>query len=428
MMAELRDRARAVIEANHTGRWTKPSAAQYPHQWNWDSAFISLGWAEFDWDRATGEIESMLAAQWRDGMVPHVHYDRAHLEDYFPGPDRWPGAQARVRRLGELTSGISNPPVLAIAAARIGAGQPDLELRHAFWRRVLGPLVGYLGYLLGSRQVAGSPLVCVIHPWETGWDNSPRWDHLKAAGLKPARPYERLDTKSVAAGQRPSGRDYDSYIALAEIIDGGGYRLSKYLAKTPFVVNDVVFDALTLRAANDVNLIAQALDEEAPFPEAALATFRAAFEEFHWSARLGTYVDFDVVAGRPIETPSAAGLAALAGGFVPAARSRAMLQAYLSRGASECPLATVPPDSPDFDPVLYWRGPTWINVNWLVHDGLVAAGLTAEATALRRATLRLVERGGFAEYFNPLDGSACGIQGFSWSAALTLDLLRQPSR
>jgi hypothetical protein len=39
MMAELRDRARAVLEANHTGRWTKPSPAQYPHQWNWDCGF-----------------------------------------------------------------------------------------------------------------------------------------------------------------------------------------------------------------------------------------------------------------------------------------------------------------------------------------------------------------------------------------------------
>ena len=413
-----------MIEANHTGRWTKPSPAQYPHQWNWDSAFISVGWAEFDWRRATAEIESMLAAQWSDGMVPHVHYDPAHLRDYFPGPDRWPGAQARVRRLGELTSGITNPPVLAIAARRIGVRQPDLELRHAFWRRVLGPLEGYVGFLLESRQIPGSPLVGVVHPWETGWDNSPRWDLLRRAGLKPERPYQRLDTRSVASAQRPSGRDYDAYLALAEIIDGGGYRLSNYRLKTPFVVYDVLFDALTLRAARDLNAISRELGESDLYREEVLADFEVAFEAFHWNPRLSTYVDYDTVGGVPIEVASAAGLAALAGGFISAERSRTMLTDYLRRGAGSQPISTVPPYSADFDPVLYWRGPVWINVNWLVHEGLLAAGLEREARELRAATLRLVEKGGFAEYFNALDGTPCGIQGFSWSAALTLDFLR----
>ena len=424
-MAELAETARKVLEGNDTGRWTKPSPAQYPHQWNWDSAFISLGWALFDWKRATIEIESMLAAQWVDGMVPHVHYDSAHLEDYFPGPDRWPGAQARPLRMGELTSGITNPPVLALAARRVGLRQPDLDLRHAFWRRVLGPLVDFVEYLLGSRQLPGSPLVCVVHPWETGWDNSPRWDLLSAAALKPRRPYQRLDTRSVTAGQRPSGRDYDRYIALAEIIDGGHYQLSEYAASTPFIVNDVLFDALTLRAARELNDIAADLGGPHPFAGARLADFLRAFEELHWNEPLGTYVDYDVKAGAPIQAPSAAGVAALAGGFASPARTRRMVADYLHRGAGAEPVATVPPDSALFDPVLYWRGPVWINVNWLVHEGLLAAGLRAEATSLRDLTLGLVRRGGFAEYFNPLDGTPCGIDGFSWSASLTLDLLHQ---
>ncbi|HEY8643612.1 MAG TPA: glycoside hydrolase, partial [Candidatus Dormibacteraeota bacterium] len=110
---DLAERAREVLRANDAGRWTKPSPAQYPHQWNWDSGFASLGWATFDPPRAALEIESMLGARWRDGMVPHVHYDPRHLADYFPGPDWWPGAQRRVAVAGELTSGISNPPILA---------------------------------------------------------------------------------------------------------------------------------------------------------------------------------------------------------------------------------------------------------------------------------------------------------------------------
>jgi glycogen debranching enzyme len=85
----------------------------------------------------------------------------------------------------------------------------------------------------------------------------------------------------------------------------------------------------------------------------------------------------------------------------------------------------VPPDDPEFDRRRYWRGPVWVNVNWLVAEGLELAGLAAAAADLRRETLDLVRFGGFPEYFDPEDGSPCGSQGFSWSAALTLDLLER---
>src|SRR5262249_38076641 len=67
--------ARRVLRANDTGRWTVPARAQYPHQWNWDSAFVAIGLSTFDWERAAAEIEAILAARWREGMLPHVRYD-----------------------------------------------------------------------------------------------------------------------------------------------------------------------------------------------------------------------------------------------------------------------------------------------------------------------------------------------------------------
>ena len=97
--------AMAVLRTNDAGGWTVPSRTQYPHQWNWDSAFISLGLATFDWDRAVVEIESMLAARWREGMVPHVRYDPANVANYFPGPDRWLAAQRHLAQSGVRTSG-----------------------------------------------------------------------------------------------------------------------------------------------------------------------------------------------------------------------------------------------------------------------------------------------------------------------------------
>jgi hypothetical protein len=397
----LRAAAEAVLRANDAGRWTKPSPLQYPHQWNWDSAFASLGWATFDWARACLEIESLLEAQWPDGMIPHLRYDPEHVADYFPGPDWWPGARGPVP-----TSGISNPPVLPIAAHRVGLRQPDAARRRDFWRRVLPGLSAWLRWFLDSRRPGGSRLPVLLHPWETGWDNSPRWDFLAAARLRPARLYERLDRRHVGAGERPGDRDYDAYLALAELIAGAGYDAERVLETSPFAVHDVVVDALWHDAAVAVDAMAAELGEPAPFGADVLAAYRADFDAVHRDE--GCY-DFDLKSGALIRTATAAGVAS---------RAADLWDGYREASAGARPVPTVPPAAPEFEPARYWRGPVWVSVNWLVIRGLGHAG-----SDLRDATLDLVRREGFWEYFDALTGEGRGIAGFTWSAALTLDLL-----
>jgi glycogen debranching enzyme len=87
------------------------------------------------------------------------------------------------------------------------------------------------------------------------------------------------------------------------------------------------------------------------------------------------------------------------------------------------PLPSVPDKSPYFDPRRYWRGPVWINMNWFVIVGLQRYGFTEEAQWLRTHTLGLVEKSGFREYYNPMSGEGLGATSFSWTAALTIDLL-----
>ena len=64
MPADLAERAREVLRANDAGSWTKPSPAQYPHQWNWDSGFASLGWATFDPPRAARYQRASIRTSW----------------------------------------------------------------------------------------------------------------------------------------------------------------------------------------------------------------------------------------------------------------------------------------------------------------------------------------------------------------------------
>ena len=417
---DLAERARQVLRANDAGRWTKPSPAQYPHQWNWDSGFASLGWATFDPARAALEIESMLGARWTDGMVPHVHYDRNHLADYFPGPDWWPGAQRRVAVAGELTSGISNPPVLALAATVVGARLGGRA--RDFYGRVFAPLRDWLRWFRHSRSLPASPLPVMVHPWESGWDNSPRWDFLAAAGLEPKRPYQRLDTVHVGAGQRPTGKDYDSFLALAELLDGCDYELRAYRERSPFCVHDVLIDALWHRAARALNLIAAELEEPPPFEEKVLEDYAAAFDDLHWDPALGTWFDVDVLSGRQLTVPTAAGLAALAGGLATGDQARRAWSAYLESTVALLPVPTAAP-GPAFEPERYWRGPVWLIVDWLVAEGLDSAGLREPAQAVRDTILALAGSG-LHEYYDPRSGAPLGAGGFSFSAAVVLDLLQ----
>jgi glycogen debranching enzyme len=86
---------------------------------------------------------------------------------------------------------------------------------------------------------------------------------------------------------------------------------------------------------------------------------------------------------------------------------------------------SVPLGDPEVDPRRYWRGPVWVNVNWMLIEGLRAAGKSDLADDLRARTLALVDRGGFFEYFDPRTGEGIGAPEFSWTAALTIDLLRR---
>lgn len=78
-----------------------------------------------------------------------------------------------------------------------------------------------------------------------------------------------------------------------------------------------------------------------------------------------------------------------------------------------------------FDPHRYWRGPAWFNTGWLVERGLRQHGERAYADELRTALVDTADTSEFAEYVDPYTGEACGALGFSWTAALTLDLLHQ---
>jgi glycogen debranching enzyme len=88
------------------------------------------------------------------------------------------------------------------------------------------------------------------------------------------------------------------------------------------------------------------------------------------------------------------------------------------------PAPSVPVSSPWYKPLVYWQGPTWINTNWMIVDGLRRYGYDDHADAMTESTLELVQKSGCYEYFSAQDGSPAGANNFSWTAALTIDLIQ----
>ena len=195
----------------------------------------------------------------------------------------------------------------------------------------------------------------------------------------------------------------------------------------PFLVQDVLFNALLCQAERDLAEIASVLGEDpSPFERRAERTARAMNRKL-WNEEHGTYLDFDLVAGRPIHVYVAPNFVPLYAGIPDDGRARRMVETLERPNFGLNDEVMVPVPSYDrygigFSPTQYWRGPVWINIDWFLMKGLERYGYEEHAAILRKAIITLCGDEGFYEYFDPLTGMGHGSDLFSWSAALFLDV------
>ena len=418
MADALAERAAAVLRGNDAGGWTKAAPSLYPHQWSWDSAFIAIGWAHLSPERALTELERLFDAQWATGMVPHIVFDPAAPPgSYFPDADRW-GCAASPAAPPVPTSGICQPPVHAIALAAIAAHGATERVRA-----LVPKVLAWHRYLVTARDPLRSGLVTIYHPWESGADNSPRWDPVLAGiTVGDLPPYRRRDTAQVDAAERPSDAEYDRYLWLVELLKRAGYDDTAAAADHPFQVKDVYFSAI-LVAANEALL---PLADERDRPEIAgwIERGRAALREAI-DADLALCLDSDARTGTAIRCRTFAGFAPMLAGVV---EGRQIDELYSSRflghdGLRWPLLVSTSPVDPAYRARTYWRGPTWPIVNWLLWRALRAAGEDTRAAQLRRASLDQLDASGLYEYFQPVTGDPLGSSDQSWTAAVALDWL-----
>jgi hypothetical protein len=435
---QLAARAAYLLRGNDLGHMTSAAPRLYPHMWSWDAAFVSVGLAALSVERAVVELDTLLSAQWGNGMIPHIVFADG-VDGYFPGPDRWACRQLTAAAPADRqTSGITQPPVHAIAVQRILdrariRGRSTRAVAESFLDRRWNDLFRWHRWLAEARDPGQRGRITLYHGWESGMDNSPRWDSAYAnviAGSVPS--YERADTHIISdPSQRPSDGEYERYLWLLEEMKSVGYDDARLPHAMSFAAEDVFFSAIFAVACEVLANIGE--DHKRPHADvrqlyAWAARFRAGVAETA-DQRSGAAKDFDLRTGSWISTDTAAQFAPLLCGGLEHNQERALLKIFEGPrfcGHPDLRFALLPSTSPvsrDFRPREYWRGPVWPALNWLFSWAFARRGWSERSLMLRREGLRQASDGTFAEYYEPFTGEPLGSMQQSWTAAAVLDWL-----
>lgn len=428
--------ARQVLEQNWNGRFTKPAPSLYPHQWNWDAGFIALGNAHHNMDRAMAELRHLFRGQWSNGMLPQIVFGDDPQARYFPGPDFWQTEQAEHAPQGIQTSGISMPPVHGFVLWELYEIAEDKEAARAFLQEMYPKVIALHRYFYDYRDPEEEGLAYIRHPWEGGTDNSPIWDAALArmdTSQLDIPPYERKDLQNPkAAAHRPTQADYDRYVYLVDLFRKNAYDDARIYEQCPFLIQDPLFNGILCWSNEALIKIGDLLGEDISEPMQWHELTIWSMNDKLWDEERGLYNAYDLRQQELIPVYTSSGLMPLCGEVPTQEQAEAMLLTLESghfggkrKDIRLCPTYSLQAENVDFKK--YWRGPVWINLNWLLYRGLLRYDMDKVAERVKQDSLALLSEQGFYEYFDPrkeAEGEiGCGTDSFSWSAALCVEWL-----
>lgn len=372
--------------------FTCPAPRRYRHQWYWDSCFHAIVWRHLDPARARTELRTLLSAGRLDGFIPHTVFwhNRA-------GWRRAPFYATHSLRGNRATAHIQTP-ILALAWEAVAAVSDD-EPRFA--TEALAELRLHYDWLADHRDPDGDGLISIIHPDESGLDDSPKYDEVFGW----------------------MSHYLPGYFWLVERSRRLGYESRTIIERYDEHVEDVLVNtlyALSLRA------LGRLLGEQASGEYTARAErAETALLERCWDERRGLFWDLAGRGERRLEVSTWSSLAPLALPDLPIEIGRRVVEEQLldpSRYLAPVGIPSVAFEEPSFRPGWHlfrcWRGPAWINTAWLLVPAMRRLGYEREAERVVASLVTAVERHGFREYYNPLDGDGLAARSFGWSTLL----------
>jgi hypothetical protein len=397
--ALLRERALGVLSANwregvnpRTGSryaFTCPATPRYRHQWYWDSCFHAIVWRRFDPARARRELRTLLGAGNGKGFIPHtVFWD-------WPAGWRRAPLYATASFRNTLATISIQTPLIALAWEAVADASPD---QPAFRTEAIDELKRHYEWLADRRDPDGDGLITILFPDESGLDDSPKYDSVYG--------WMAHDRPGYWALVERSRRLRCDLHAIAERYDE---HVEDVLVNT--------FYALSLRALGR-------LSGEAVWFERAARTERALLERCY-DDHSGLFFDLAGGSERRVPVSTWSALAPLALDAIPEhVRRRLVEEHLLHAGRYRAPVGIPsvareePAFNPRFDRWRCWRGPSWMPTAWLLVPPMRRLGYTVEADRIVRGLARSVERYGYREYYNPIDGNGLAAREFGMSTLL----------
>ena len=421
----LRNKAGSILEDNWRNGYTVPSAKLYPFQWNWDSGFIALGWMHLDPEKALQEMESLFSGQWSNGFLPHIifHHAEKFGDQYFPSAHYWNSQVSSFAPDLVRTSGISQPPVHGFVLEQL---VEKMGMNERL-KRLIEQTVQLHEYYYEYRDTMNNGLLNITHNWETGMDNAPWWDEalLRISQEELENVFiDRRDQKVVKNSEdtRPSDDEYKRYIWQLNELQRAKYELIP--AGYPYQMIDLAFNSIFIASGEALLRLGASSGMDLSWLKEKIARGQEHFRALLWSQEEGYFCPYDIVGQKQVTGWGAASFLPLIGG-IPNEDQAAMMFAHLERVMSYQGVPSFDPDHACYHPKKYWRGPVWINMNYMIWKGLLAYGQHELATQLKQKIIGLIERYGFMEYF-PISEDALtayGGENFSWTASLILDML-----
>jgi glycogen debranching enzyme len=403
----LEEQALALLQANrrsgYSGRhglefaYTCPSPGRYPYQWFWDSCFHAIVLSHMDPAWARKELLSLVSVQREDGSLPHVIFWQQGGANHF-----WRYLQADNPLRSRWTEYIQ-PPVLALAVLRVFQATGDREFADIMFACISR----YHAWLRTSRDPDGDGLISLVSPFESGMDWSPQFDALFGGDIS-AR---WLGPRLLDLRHRLAGHETPRMLARLDVEE--------------IATNSIWYDAQCSLA----QLAAEIGDEKAAEAETlAAATTQAAILGKCWDPEASAFFSLSGRHERKLRVRTVASLLPLLLDQLSPEQLAAITSEIESPNGfgTPFPLPSVAVCEQSFQrrpgPFL-WRGPAWLNMNWLAVRGLQRHGRSDLAAELAQASVRAVEVGGLRECYEPFDGRGMGARGFGWST-LVVDMLQ----
>lgn len=335
-----------------------PSKLSYVGLWLWDSAMHALAYRHIDPDLARNQIRAMLACQLEDGMLPDAIYDE--------------GVIATIDH--PISAEVTKPPILAWAALKLHETDPDPD----FLKEIYIPLVRWNAWWFAMNDDDVDGLVQYNHPYSSGLDDNPLWDH--------GMPVESPDLNTYLCVQM------GSLANIAEIL-GIEFEARMWRKRASAIVRRMIKDMWDQESG-----LFRALHEEQPIPVVTPFNLYPL-----WTGQLPDEI-------------------------------RERLLAHLTTPEEfwgEFALPSVAYNDANFDPQTMWRGPVWVNINYFFIEALRQIGKDDLANVLRDRTLNLImSHTSIYEYYNAVTGEPpeTAADVFGWTAAVFIDLAIQASR